>query len=165
MLKSELIVDDAKVRAIADDPVPGGSGEYDIAVPVDMKEEYTLPNGARITGTATYGRFRSFDVRVADDIAKPPRYGTDAVTGMTLVEVPSGRFIMGSADIRGRAASDETRTQVTIAKPFLLGRFEVTQEQWRVVMGTSPSRFVDCGSTCPVEGVSLRRGASVLSTP
>lgn len=31
---------------------------------------------------------------------------------------------------------------------------EVTQQQWRTVMGYNPSRFTDCGARCPVETVS-----------
>ena len=56
---------------------------YDLAVPVDMKEEYKLPGGARISGSATYGRFRSFDVRVADEVAKPPTTITETITSTT----------------------------------------------------------------------------------
>lgn len=35
-----------------------------------------------------------------------------------------------------------------------IGRTEVTQGQWRAVMGSNPSRFADCGDDCPVENVS-----------
>jgi sulfatase-modifying factor enzyme 1 len=91
---------------------------------------------------------------VADDIETAPRFVTDTVTGMTLVEVPPGHFVMGSPASEAGRRDDETAHEVTISKPFLLGRFEVTQEQWRAVMGTSPGRFAGCGSTCPVEGVS-----------
>src|SRR5262249_53070358 len=50
---------------------------------------------------------------------------------------------------------DETVHDVKISAPFYLGRFEVTQQEWRVVMGSSPSRFSDCGPRCPVERVSF----------
>src|SRR2546423_15689564 len=39
--------------------------------------------------------------------------------------------------------------------PFLLSRFEVTQQEWRTVMGTAPSHFADCGPRCPVENVTF----------
>ncbi len=35
-----------------------------------------------------------------------------------------------------------------------MGKYEVTQGQWRAVMGNNPSRFKNCGDTCPVEQVS-----------
>jgi formylglycine-generating enzyme required for sulfatase activity len=43
---------------------------------------------------------------------------------------------------------------VNITKAFYMQKTEVTQGQWRAVMGTSPSYFSDCGDTCPVERVS-----------
>jgi formylglycine-generating enzyme required for sulfatase activity len=37
---------------------------------------------------------------------------------------------------------------------YELGKFEVTQGQWRAVMGNNPSDFTACGDNCPVENVS-----------
>ncbi|MFA6922311.1 MAG: SUMF1/EgtB/PvdO family nonheme iron enzyme [Gallionella sp.] len=39
-------------------------------------------------------------------------------------------------------------------KNYELGKYEVTQYQWRAVMGNDPSKFTNCGDTCPVEQVS-----------
>lgn len=35
-----------------------------------------------------------------------------------------------------------------------MGKTEVTQGQWRAVMGNNPSSFKNCGDNCPVENVS-----------
>jgi formylglycine-generating enzyme required for sulfatase activity len=35
-----------------------------------------------------------------------------------------------------------------------IGKYEVTQNQWRAVMGDNPSYFLSCGGFCPVEDVS-----------
>ncbi|MFM8331644.1 MAG: formylglycine-generating enzyme family protein [Candidatus Methylumidiphilus sp.] len=35
-----------------------------------------------------------------------------------------------------------------------IGQYEVTQAQWRAVMGINPSEFTACGDHCPVESVS-----------
>lgn len=44
---------------------------------------------------------------------------------------------------------------VTIpGKSYALGKYEVTQKEWRAVMGSNPSSFQSCGDTCPVERVS-----------
>lgn len=44
--------------------------------------------------------------------------------------------------------------EVTISKSFALSKTEVTQAQWRAVMGKNPSGFSQCGENCPVETVS-----------
>jgi formylglycine-generating enzyme required for sulfatase activity len=39
-------------------------------------------------------------------------------------------------------------------KHYEIGKYEVTQAEWRSVMGNNPSKFGNCGDTCPVEKVS-----------
>lgn len=39
-------------------------------------------------------------------------------------------------------------------KNYSIGKYEVTQVQWRSVMGSNPSWFATCGDACPVEQVS-----------
>jgi len=60
---------------------------------------------------------------------------------------------MGAARHFENADIDELpRHKVTITKPFYIGKYEVTQEQWVAVMGSNPSRFK--GRRRPVENVS-----------
>jgi hypothetical protein len=35
-----------------------------------------------------------------------------------------------------------------------MGKYEVTQGQWRAIMGANPAKFTSCGDNCPVENVS-----------
>jgi len=67
-----------------------------------------------------------------------------------MVVVPSGIFEMGSN------SSDNERPvhTVTIGEVFALAKTEVTQGQWRSLMGSNPSHFSKCGDDCPVEQVS-----------
>ena len=37
---------------------------------------------------------------------------------------------------------------------FYIGKYEVTQGQWKAIMGNNPSKFDECGDNCPVESVS-----------
>ena len=71
VMKSELIIDDPAVRASVTTRYQVDEA-YGLAVPVEMKEDYGLPNGAHVTGLATYGNFRRFDVEVTDHIVTPP---------------------------------------------------------------------------------------------
>ncbi len=45
---------------------------------------------------------------------------------------------------------------VSLPTGIKMGKYEVTQGQWRSVMGTNPSHFQQCGDNCPVELVSRR---------
>ena len=65
---------------------------------------------------------------------------------MKLTLVPSGTFLMGCAQGEKDAKEAETpQREVAITKPFYVGIYEVTQEQWAVVMGTTPWKGMVCG--------------------
>jgi formylglycine-generating enzyme required for sulfatase activity len=73
-----------------------------------------------------------------------PREITNSI-GMELVRIPAGTFTMGSPEgEEGRGAS-EMQHEVEITRPFWLGKYEVTQAQWREVMGDNPSWFSSGG--------------------
>jgi len=85
---------------------------------------------------------------------RAPRAGDVLVNsiGMKLAYVPPGKFMMGSpADEPGRH-KDETRHPVTITNGFYIGVTEVTQAQYRAVMGFNPSETK--GDDLPVSKVS-----------
>jgi formylglycine-generating enzyme required for sulfatase activity len=124
-------------------------------VPIEMREQYTLGNGNRVNNVATYGHFRRFDVSAHEEIHGPLQTIADEWTGMTLVEIPPGRFTMGSAASEAGRNDDETLHDVEITRAFFMGRYEVTQQEWRTVMGTAPSQFATCGPKCPVENVAF----------
>ena len=69
---------------------------------------------------------------------------------MEMVKVEAGSFEMSARD--GENGSDEVPHRVTLTRDFYLGRTEVTQAQWKAVMGTDPSYFK--GDDLPVEKVS-----------
>jgi formylglycine-generating enzyme required for sulfatase activity len=69
-------------------------------------------------------------------------------TKLVMRRVPKGTFTMGSAT---GYADNETLHDVTLTKDFYLGIFEVTQKQWELIRGTTPSFFT--GDTLPVERV------------
>ena len=58
--------------------------------------------------------------------------------GMELIEIPAGKFTMGSPEDEKDHQEDEAQVSVTLTKPFGLGKTEVTQGQWKEVMGSEP---------------------------
>jgi len=76
----------------------------------------------------------------------------DPVTGMMFIEVKGACFQMG--DNFGDGDNDEKPAHEVCVRDFYMGKYEVTQAQWRVVMGNNPSSFSNCGAACPVETVS-----------
>jgi eukaryotic-like serine/threonine-protein kinase len=87
----------------------------------------------------------------ADKCPEPPRGIANSI-GMRLVLVPAGEFRMGSPETEDGRSIDETPHPVTISKPFYLGATQVTQGQWKAIMGNNPSHFQ--GEGLPVEQVS-----------
>jgi formylglycine-generating enzyme required for sulfatase activity len=154
VVKTELRVEQPAIRAVVTTMFRQDE-RFDIGVPLEMRETYTLSNGNRISNVATYGRFRRFDVSAEEEIRAPRQTYVDAQTGMTFVALTPGRFTMGSASAEIGRNDDETLHDVEIAHPFFLAEREVTQQEWRAVMGTSPSRFSECGPKCPVENVTF----------
>jgi len=75
-------------------------------------------------------------------------------TGMEFVSIPAGVFTMGSPLTEKDREVQESRHTVTLSHGFELGRLEVTQGQWRRVMGANPSHFVIRGDDFPVENVN-----------
>jgi len=83
--------------------------------------------------------------------------------GMQFVSVPAGQFPMGCSEgVKPvECAPDEKpRHSVQITKAFEIGKTEVTQKQWQMVMGSDPSRSK--GDTLPVEQVSFQDAQAFL---
>jgi formylglycine-generating enzyme required for sulfatase activity len=65
--------------------------------------------------------------------------------GMTLRLIPAGEFVMGSPETEAGHADEEYAHRVRITRPFYLGAYEVTQEEFRRVTGGNPSWFSPTG--------------------
>jgi formylglycine-generating enzyme required for sulfatase activity len=78
-------------------------------------------------------------------------YKTDK---LVLRRIESGKFIMGSSKNELERGDDEMQHKVTLSKAFYIGVFEVTQRQWKLVMGSNPSVFKHISGLCPIEQVS-----------
>jgi len=71
-----------------------------------------------------------------------------------MILVKGGTFTMGCLSKRDEECeSNELPIHKVTISDFKIGKFEVTQAQWEVIMGENPSHFKGC-IACPVEQVS-----------
>jgi len=84
-----------------------------------------------------------------DTVSKELSLDLGKGVSMKLVRIPAGKFKMGNHDTPAETVKkvggfernlvDEYPAhEVTISKPFYMGIYEVTQAQWKAVMGTEP---------------------------
>jgi formylglycine-generating enzyme required for sulfatase activity len=131
------------------------------------------------------GLWEFYDVRSAADPAAIPRHLADGMleitgdTGIVLVLVPGGSFLMGAQasdpdapNYDARSRGDESPVHEVTLAPFFLSRFEMTQGQWkRLSGGEVPSRHhprVEVPATMrpadwsnPVEQVNWQRAVQL----
>ncbi len=77
--------------------------------------------------------------------------------GMKLALIPGGEFLMGSPASEVGREDDESQHRVRITNPFYIQTTEVTQGQWKSVMGTEPWKVgpdVKEGADYPASNVS-----------
>ena len=96
------------------------------------------------------------------DITKEPTKkessGKEEVTDLgkdvklEMILIPAGKFVMGSPESEKGRSKDETQHEVILTKPFYMGKYEVTQEQWEAVMVNNRSFYR--GPKLPVTSVS-----------
>lgn len=88
------------------------------------------------------------------DAKANPNAATIADIAANMVTLPGSTFTMGCQDGRDTDYLDDEKPphEVTIST-FHISKYEVTQAQWRAVMGSNPSEHKNCDQ-CPVENVS-----------
>ena len=78
-------------------------------------------------------------------------------TKLVLRLIPPGTYRMGSPTNELGRWSGEVQHTVTLTEPFYIGVFEMTQKQWKQVMGPISNFSRYQGDTRPVEHVSYRK--------
>ncbi|MFM8331237.1 MAG: SUMF1/EgtB/PvdO family nonheme iron enzyme [Candidatus Methylumidiphilus sp.] len=74
--------------------------------------------------------------------------------GIVMLRLSGGTLQMGCGPNEAGCDNDEKPRHAVRVPAFALGKTEVTQGQWKAVMGSNPSNFKNCGDNCPVENVS-----------
>jgi uncharacterized protein (TIGR02996 family) len=108
-------------------------------------------------------------LRLLSDGVRPCLPSITNSIGMTFVLIPPGTFWMGSKkNERGRFPDENPVHEVELTRPFYLGVHQVTQAQYRKIMGENPSAFSEDGehadrvedvdtSDFPVESIDWRQ--------
>ena len=82
---------------------------------------------------------------------------------MEFVGIPAGSFKIGSpASEKDRYDDEGPQKDITIAKGFWLGKYEVTQAEYEKVLGVNPSSFKNC-PRCPVESVTWKDAKAFIA--
>ncbi|MBQ7951520.1 MAG: SUMF1/EgtB/PvdO family nonheme iron enzyme [Alistipes sp.] len=128
-------------------------GEHTIVVSKSGYETYTqsvtIADGKTVTINATLTK------QVAQTVETTPvsSDSDSTIGGLDMVFVKGGTFTMGATSEQGADAYDDEKPAHSVTlSDFYIGKYEVTQAQWRAVMGSNPSSFK--GDNLPVENVS-----------
>ena len=78
--------------------------------------------------------------------------GEEKKPKIEMVLIPAGKFIMGSPESEENREDNERQHEVTLTKPFYMGKYEVTQEQWES-LGMRNRSDIE-GAKLPVTDVS-----------
>ncbi len=85
---------------------------------------------------------------------------TNSDNNMQFVHVAGGCYCMGVNP--GEGLRDTIPAHEVCIDDYYMGKYEVTQGQWREIMGTNPSTFRDCDD-CPVVDVSWNEVQEFIS--
>jgi uncharacterized surface protein with fasciclin (FAS1) repeats/formylglycine-generating enzyme required for sulfatase activity/beta-lactamase regulating signal transducer with metallopeptidase domain len=82
----------------------------------------------------------------------------DKASGIEMLLVPPGKFMMGKSAGDAEALANEVPVHaVTLSQPYYLGRYEVTKEQWSTVLGRDTRTGAE-GVKPGVQGVQVDAG-------
>lgn len=117
--------------------------------------QFAIPNSASLVGLGFEIQGVDMDplgsLSLTDDdlelvVAAPP------LPGANLVAIPAGTFAMGNDGLVYDLYYEGPVHQVTISRPFWIGRYEVTQLEYAALVGSNPSSTV--GTSLPVTNVN-----------
>jgi len=99
-------------------------GLHDLSVYLDNLEIYSIPKGVQIPSDFLYGKDTPWTITI-------PLSLPDGATPLEMVRIDAGTFTMGSPTTEKARNYDETLHQVTISRDFYMGKYEVTNAQFR----------------------------------
>jgi formylglycine-generating enzyme required for sulfatase activity len=125
-------------------------GEHKITVSKSGYQPYTT------TVTIAEGKTATVNATLTKQVAQvqnTPSSSSANFGDIEMVFVKGGTFTMGATSEQGSdAESVEEPTHSVTLSDYYIGKYEVTQAQWRAVMGSNPSYFT--GDNLPVDRVT-----------
>jgi formylglycine-generating enzyme required for sulfatase activity len=121
------------------------AGKIKLEAKTEMKVEEKKAKPIFLEAPFSAEAAKNAQMELAKSVGKLMEAKIDLGKGVKLemVLIPAGKFRMGDP------GKDH---EVTLTKPFYMGKYEVTQEQWQAVMGSNPSDTR--GARLPVNNVS-----------
>lgn len=129
-------------------PPPLQTFEFDVAT-VEVKRSGLFNRSSKVNITRRRHQAQYFTENLPNNLT------------LEMVAIPGGTFIMGAPETEEGSSDDERPQHEVTVPPFFMGKYTVTQAQWRVVanlpqvnreLEPDPSRFK--GENLPVENVS-----------
>jgi len=126
-----------------------GYHEWSKTTTIFSKQEALVAAGLKKLPVKKYQASENRPAKTATGTPSSGDIFIDSVTGIEFIWVPGGCFEMGS----NSGDSDEKPVHKVCVDGFYIGKYEVTQGQWRKFMGNNPAHFKK-GDNYPVEQVS-----------
>ena len=130
-----------------------GTGSFTSSITgLTVNTTYYVRAYATNSAGTSYGEQRTFTTQGGGGGGQTQTFTVNGVT-FEMVAVEGGTFTMGGTSEQGSDAWDNEFPMHSVTlSDYYIGKFEVTQELWKAVMGSNPSYFN--GSNLPVEQVS-----------
>jgi formylglycine-generating enzyme required for sulfatase activity len=135
------------------EPASGGAGGYSVAVTFTTND--TGQDRDAIVRIAT-GR-EQLEVKVTQTNTNADDSPAEElnITGISIRYVKAGTFMMGCDDPGNSSCSNAPAHSMSFTKDFYIGKYEVTQSQWKAVMdGANPTPVENVGDNMPVTYVN-----------
>ena len=131
------------------------SGFYEVDGTLEEVCDHESPPPARQSAVPTKGSKPA--AKNEQSVAKKEiAFSLGPGVSLELVLIPAGEFLMGSpAADEAAFMAEQPQHRVRITRPFYLGKYKVTLQQWKAVMGDKPSRYNSPKD--PVDMVSFDR--------
>lgn len=94
------------------------------------------------------------DIKSIGETPNPGETRREPVTGMEFVWVPEGCFEMGCGKWTNNCANDESPVHKVCVDGYWLGKYEVTEGQWQMVMGKAS--YAKKGDNYPITWISMK---------